>query len=262
MKGYLVDVEFMWGFQSGAAGMSKSPPSFLLPPPTTVLGAIAEAYARRKGLSESSASETMCRLAKNLLALSYKFLNAVPLAYQDLGRIVTIRISGGIRYPSAQDPYGSFDAPARGRTILSTVDARPPLMRVFAVFEDTADITADDLWKIRRIGTKESMVSVVNVEEGGIEVLRDGVVETDYLLPLTPEIERSLSGRSGLLELEFVPVHYLKKLCKPPAQLYLEGMRLRHIISVPPHVAKVSFRLPAGCVGYKMGEEVVVGIES
>ncbi|MEM4886214.1 MAG: type I-A CRISPR-associated protein Cas5a, partial [Thermofilum sp.] len=71
MKGFLADVEFIWGFQSRVVGMSKSSPSFLLPPPTTVLGAIAEAYARRKGLSEGRASATMTELAKDLLLLTY-----------------------------------------------------------------------------------------------------------------------------------------------------------------------------------------------
>ncbi|MEM4563555.1 MAG: type I-A CRISPR-associated protein Cas5a, partial [Thermofilum sp.] len=126
MKGFLADVEFIWGFKSRVVGMSKSSPSFLLPPPTTVLGAIAEAYARRKGLSEGRASATMTELAKDLLLLTYKPFNAVPLSYQDLNRILAVRTSAGVSYPSTKDPYGSYDAPARGKTILSTVDERPP----------------------------------------------------------------------------------------------------------------------------------------
>lgn len=261
MKGFLVDIEFMWGFQSRVVGMSKSSPSFALPPPTTVLGAIAEAYARRKGQGEGDAPGTLRNLAGNLLALAYKPLNAIPLTYQDLNRIIAIRVSGGISYPSPLDPYGSFDAPARGKTILSTVDGRPPALRVFAVFKDAADVTAEDLWKIKRVGSKESMVSVVDVVEREPEVLKGVEVETDYLLPLTPEIEGSLGSRSGLLELEFVSVYDLRS-GEPAAELYLKGKTLRHVVGLPLlRDRKVRVKLPAGYAGYKIGEEVAVGIE-
>ncbi len=260
MKGFLADVEFIWGFQSGIVGMSKSTPSFLLPPPSTVLGAIAEAYARRKGLSEGRSPTTICYLAKDLLVLTYKPLNAVPLSYQDLNKVIAVRVSGGTKYPSVQDPYGSFDAPARGKTILSTIDEKPPTLRIFAVFKISADVTADDLWRIRRIGTKESLVSVVDVIEEKPDVLRDKVVETDYLLPLTPEIEQSLSDKSEFLQLEFVPTYNLVS-CEPSTQQYLKGKTLKHIISIPPTVKKVRVKLPAGYVGYRIGEEVAIGIE-
>ncbi|MEM0085964.1 MAG: type I-A CRISPR-associated protein Cas5a [Zestosphaera sp.] len=260
MKGFLADVEFMWGFQSGIIGMSKSTPSFLLPPPSTVLGAIAEAYARRKGLSESRSPTTICYLAKNLLVLTYKFLNAVPLSYQDLSRVIAVRVSGKIKYPSAQDPHGSFDAPARGKTILSTVDEKPPTLRIFAVFKDSADVTAHDLWRVRRIGTKESLVSVVDVIEEEPKILKHEVVETDYLLPLTPEIEQSLSDKSDFLELEFIPIYNLTS-CEPPIKQYLEGRTLKHIISLPPTIKKARVKLPTRYAGYKIREEVAVGIE-
>ena len=263
MRGFLVDVEFMWGFQCGVVGMSKSSPSFPLPPPTTVLGAIAEAYARRKGLSEGRVSDTMHRLARSTLVLSYKPLNAVSLCYQDLNRIVAFRMSGGVRYPSARDPYGSFDAPARGKTVLSTTDERPPTLRIFAVFGDSADVVADDLWRIKRIGAKEGLVSVVDVVEERPEVLRDGQVETDYLLPLTPEIERCLIDRGTSVELEFVPVHYLGA-GELPVEQYLKGRTLKHlavVLSPPRPKEKIRVKLSTGCIGYKIGEEVAVGVE-
>lgn len=289
MRGFIADVEFMWGFQAGIAGMSKSPASFLLPPPTTILGAIAEAYARRKGFSECRSYVTMCELAKDLLVLTYKFLNAIPISYQDLNKIIAVKYTSGIYYPSPQDPYGSFDAPARGKTILSTIeDGGPPTLRIFTVFKDSSDITADDLWKIRRIGTKESLVSVINVIEREPEVLKDEdmVIETDYLLPLTDEIKRFLSNRSYFLQVEFVPISKFKRIqCDELARdklvaerrhiaqqrledyiarWYLEGESLRHIIINPLILSpkrKIRLKLPEGYVGYKIGEEVAVGIE-
>lgn len=263
MRGFLVDVEFMWGFQSRVVGMSKTSPSFLLPPPTTLLGALTEVYARRKGKSEFKSSSTMKELAENVLGFSYRLLNAIPLSYQDISRIISIKKSQGIEYPSPIDPFGSYDAPARGKTILSTIDEKAPMLRIFAVFKDTADVIAEDFWKIKRIGSKESMVSVVNVVEGEPIVIKSGVVETNYLLALTPEIESSLENWYGSLQLEFVPIHYLT-LSESVPELYLEGKKLRYSINVPSFDTantKVRVSLPASYVAYKMEDEVIIGFE-
>ncbi len=259
MKGFLVDIEFMWGFQARVVGMSKTAPSFPLPPPTTILGAIAEVYARKKKLSESYSATTMKELARNVLTLTYKPLNAIPLTYEDLNRIIAVRIAGGIKYPSTLDPYGSFDAPARGKTILSALDNNPPILRVLAVFKDSADLSSEDLWKIKRIGSKESLVCVVDVKEEKPEILR-GVISTDYMLPLTREIEQSLIDRGGSIELEFVPVTSLAT-GRSPSEEYLECRTLKHLVSLPLQ-RKVKVRLPTGYVGYKIKEEVAIGLES
>ncbi|MEM4591990.1 MAG: type I-A CRISPR-associated protein Cas5a [Sulfolobales archaeon] len=265
MKGFLIDLEFTWGFQARVVGMSKTSPSFQLPPPTTMLGAIAEAYSRRRGLSEYRSYETIQGLAEKTVVLAYKLVNVIPIAYQDLNRIVAVRFSGGISYPSTKDPYGSFDAPARGKTILSSIDGGPPTMRVFCVFRDDSEITKDDLWRIRRVGSRESLVSVLNVIESSPEVLRpetlkDGVVETDYLLPLTYEIEKSIINiGDGLIQM-FVPLKSLAPGYTPP-KLYLENKVLKHVISMP-ITNKLKVKLPRGYVGYKIEDEVAVGLES
>jgi hypothetical protein len=46
MIGFLIDLEFVWGFQSKVVGYSKSSPAFTYPPPTTFLGAVAEVLRR------------------------------------------------------------------------------------------------------------------------------------------------------------------------------------------------------------------------
>jgi CRISPR-associated protein Cas5a/b/c len=260
MKGFIFDLEFMWGFQARVVGMSKTSPSFPLPPPTTVLGAIAEAYARRKGFSEGRAS-TLSELAREILALGYKPLNAITLQFQDVNRIVSVRTSSGVRYPSVKDPYGSFDAPARGKTLTSSLDEKPPTMRVFAVVKDTLDIISDDIWRVKRLGSKESMVSVVEVIEGVPEVISEGEVETDYSLLLTPELESSIVDREGnFIELEFVPITSLVS-GDSPARLYLNYKVVRHLIPVPlVRRGRLIVKLPPGYAGYKINNEVVIGL--
>jgi len=259
MKGFVFDVEFMWGFQARVIGMSKTSPSFSFPPPTTVLGAIAEAHARRKGLGEGRTS-TLNELAKGTLALSYKPLNMITLQFQDINKIVSVRVAGGVRYPSVKDPYGSFDAPARGKTIASSLDEKPPRMRVFAVFKNEVDVTPDDIWRIKRLGSKESMVSVIEVVEGIPNIISEGLVETDYSLPLTRELEENIVVKEGdFVELELVPIINLVS-GDPPAKLYLSSKVVRHLIPVPlTRRGRVVIKLPPGYVGYKIGNEVVIG---
>lgn len=263
MKGIVFDVEFLWGFQARVSGMSKSSPSFLFPPPTTVLGAIAEAYARRRGFSEGR-TLTLYELAKNTLALSYKPLNMIALQFQDINRIISIRTSSEkkITYPSTKDPYGSFDAPARGKTIVSTIDDNPPRMRIFVVFNDEANVFSDDIWKIKRIGSKESMVSVIEVLEGSPDIIVNDTVKTDYMLPLTPELENNIIDiEGGIITLDFVPVSSLRP-GDTPGKLYLESQTLKHIIPLPiPKKGVITIKVPQGYVGYRLYNEVVIGFK-
>ncbi|MEM0083865.1 MAG: type I-A CRISPR-associated protein Cas5a [Candidatus Methanomethylicia archaeon] len=259
MKGFLFDVEFNWGFQARIAGMSKTSPSYIFPPPTSILGALSEAYARRKGLSESKSVETMNRLSTKLLALSYKSLNAIPITFQDINKIIAIRIAAGVEYPSAKNVYGSFDAPARGKTFLSSIDGRTPTIRIMLVFKDDIDITSEDLWKIKRIGSKESMTSTVNVIEENPKIVREPPIITQYLFPVMEGLEYDLDGE--YVEQDFVPV-IGQQIKDSPSTLYLSSMVVKHIIGVP--FRNFFFRirkLPKGFVGYEINGEVAIGIE-
>ena len=259
MRGFLFDVEFMWGFQARVAGMSKTSPSYIFPPPSSILGTLAESYARRKGFSEGKSVETMHKLSNELLALAYRPINAIPIVFQDLNKIIAIRTAGGITYPSVkEDIYGSFDAPARGKTILSTVNEKPPMLRIMLVVKENSDITIDDIWKIKRVGSKESMVSVINVIEDQPEVIRDRII-TQYSFPLVDGIEWDKEGEC--VEQYFVPI-LGQPLTDSPSKLYLNAQVVKYIIGVPYREYRFRIKkLPDGFVGYKIGEEVAIGIE-
>jgi len=192
LVGFKVDVEFIWGFQAKVAGYSKTSPSFYYPPPTTILGAVAESLAKENNIGEKKGKEIIPRLAQNLLALGIRPLNCVPIRFSDINKLIAIKITGGVLYPDAKDLFGSFDAPATGKTLLTTLDKQPPTLRIFLVFI-TKEITLDErkemildksvLWNIHRIGTKESIASVVDVDEFSPDK-RSGRAETQYSFPL------------------------------------------------------------------------------
>jgi CRISPR-associated protein Cas5a/b/c len=204
--GYIFDIEFSWGFQSRIVGLSKTSPSFYYPPPTTLLGALAETIAKEYNIGEYSGKELIPELSKNLLAIGIRPINCIPIKYNDINRIISIRSAGGVQYPTPADVHGSFDAPARGKTIFSTLDGDPPTIRCIMIFKDNKVYVKEKIlcplkehiWKIHRIGSRESIVSVADVRELEIskrDILSSGVVHTFYSFPANGSKSIPLNGR-------------------------------------------------------------------
>lgn len=209
MIGFIADYEFDWGFQARIVGLSKTSPSFLYPPPTTFLGAMAEAVAKSNEIGESRARELMAKLNENLCAIGWRALNCIPLKYSDINRILAVKITAGTLYPYPEDLGRSFDSPARGKTILSSFDEKAPTIRWFLVFKEPKirldskeiEICEDLFWKVHRIGSKESRVSAVEVEEVAVQTSK-GLVQTSYSFPVDLGVKESRYGSKGRWEFE------------------------------------------------------------
>ena len=201
MIGFLADVEFLWGFQARAIGLSRTPPSFYYPPPTVFLGALAEVIAKENNIGESLGKFIINELSRNLLAIGFRPINCIPVKYEDLNRIIMIRCVGKkIESPLPTKPYGSFDSPARGKTIFSSLNNEPPRVRWFLVFEnreldvrderlrskiDKITLNENYFWKIHRLGSKESKISVIDVTIlDNIQIINKGYIITGYAFPL------------------------------------------------------------------------------
>jgi len=206
--GFIVDLEFTWGFQCRVAGLSKTSPSFYYPPPTVILGGIAESIARKHNIGENDGKKLIPMLSRNLLAIGVKPLNCIPITYQALSRIIAVREAGGVRYPTPDPKYilKSFDAPARGHTLLSTVEDDAPQMKLFAVFkgdeikfgEKVFKLSENDFWRIHRLGSKESLVSVldvVEVDDSTLNKIRNATIETTYSFPIGDAFDVKIVGR-------------------------------------------------------------------
>ncbi|MGC9115921.1 MAG: type I-A CRISPR-associated protein Cas5a [Fervidicoccaceae archaeon] len=219
MKAYIFDVEFLWGFQARIAGLSKSPPSYLFPPPTTVLGALAERLARKAKLGEKDGLKIIKDLSSDLVAISFRPMNALPISFMSLMRVFSLGIRDNINYPTTKDVYiyKSFDAPSRGNTFLSTINNEPPKVRYIIIFKESSKVTSDDIWTIKRLGSRESLVSVVSVREGIVErVSKEGHIYT-----ATPEIEGiTITPRTMNFYREYYVFPY--SLDEAPSALYLK----------------------------------------
>ena len=215
MIGFLVDIEFAWGFQARAVGLSRTPPSFYYPPPTVFLGSLAEVVARDNNIGEDLGRFIINELSRNLLAIGFRPMNCIPVKHEDLNKIIMIRSVGSeIKSPVSTDPYGSFDSPARGKTILSSLDNNPPRIRWFLVFKNEEmevedeplkskinkiTLSRDYFWGIHRIGSKEGKTSVINVARlDDIQVINKGHITTNYAFP-----SKSINGEEKTRKWEY-----------------------------------------------------------
>ena len=200
MIGFIVDTEFVWGFQARIVGLSKTSPSFYYPPPTTFLGAMAEVIAKENNVGEGLGRFIVNELGGNLLAIGVRPINCVPIKYEDLNRVIAVKITSGKLYPNPEDLSKSFDSPARGKTILTSLNSEAPRLRWFLVFKertinvqdenlknkiDAIELSEEIFWKIHRLGSKESRVCVVDVDTFDEILVSSGLVTTNYSFPAT-----------------------------------------------------------------------------
>ncbi len=200
MIGFIVDTEFVWGFQARIVGLSKTSPSFYYPPPTTFLGAMAEVIAKENDVGEDLGRFIVNELGGNLLAIGVRPINCVPIKYENLNRVIAVKITSGKLYPNPEDLSKSFDSPARGKTILTSLNSEAPRLRWFLVFKertinvqdenlknkiDAIELSEEIFWKIHRLGSKESRVCVVDVNTFDEIHVSSGLVTTNYSFPTT-----------------------------------------------------------------------------
>jgi CRISPR-associated protein Cas5a/b/c len=256
--GFIVDIEFDWGFQANVIGLSKTSPSFYYPPPTTFLGALAETIAKEQKRGEKNGRMITQELSRNLLAIGVKPLNCLPVKYEDINRIIAVKITSGRLYPNPADLSGSFDAPARAKTILVSLDGEAPRLRWFLVFKDSKIVSANQLWKIHRLGSKESRVSVVETKEitdAEIEAI-EGTSQTTYSFPVREvTIEKLETPKNWLSEVYINPFDFTDQ----PLKDYLEGKKLA-IFKIPVIYFKgEEYFCRFEGKAYRYKEEVVVG---
>lgn len=198
LKAIRFRVEFAWGFSAGLAGRSKTSPSFLFPPPLTVLGAASRQVALRlgesSGYSEGSYARLISDVASRVKAVALRPINAIPNAHVDINRVIIKGIIGGKERPNVDELDKSFDAPGRGKTYYTTADDSPPALEVVIVQERGGLITLDDVWGISRIGSRESLVSVIDAVEEDAE--RTELRESSEVRFSTPSIKDEVEASS------------------------------------------------------------------
>jgi len=263
MIGFIVDTEFIWGFQARIVGLSKTSPSFYYPPPTTFLGAMAEVIAKEERIGENVGRKIIAKLSENQLAIGVRPINCKPIKYEDLNRIIAVKITSGVLYPNPSDLAKSFDSPARGKTILTSLDNESPKLRWFVVLKDEVlnfngrqiHIEEDTFWKIHRIGSKESIVSVSDVKSFEPEMI-SGRIKTTYSFPFkNVKILKEESSRNWVYEVYINPFSF-----EDPVRDYVEGRNILPFkIPIINRTHEEYYCLIETETAYKFDEEVIVG---
>ncbi len=244
---YRFRVEFVWGHQSRIIGLSKTNPSYYYPPPTTIIGAICEALAKDYGLGEKpdTTRKLLATISSKLLAIGVKSVNAVPMKHIDINKIIAIKIVSGIVYPSTKNIVASFDAPGRGKTIMSSLDNNPPMIDIALVLRDTIlaiegrriEIDKNTLWEIHRLGSKESIVSVNKVDYSEDIEVEEGVAITKYSFPVT----------NGVKVLEEVRRKWMYEVYMDPFKIKHDGKPLEEYLRGENTIAyRVPIKIVAG----------------
>ena len=169
-----IGLDLHWGYAIRHILYSKTRDSYLLPPPTTIIGALSYGYARVLGLPEELYGEksvsTAERLRERVVSVNVK-INAPLHHYSDLNRIWWFRV---------KERKAKFDSVALGKVY--TAPHKGPSIEAVLLFEKSVSVR--DLIKaaysISRLGCKEGVVSVRYVKYGYAEPFNAEVAETRY----------------------------------------------------------------------------------
>jgi len=273
MIGYIADIEFVWGFQSRIAGLSKTSPSFYYPPPTTFLGSLAESISKKENIGEDRGRSLIPTLSKELLAIGLRPLNCVPIKYEDINRIIVIR-KGTDLFPNPLTREGRkrlFDSPGRGKTLLSSLDGEAPKIRWFIVFKsnslrfegDKLELTEEHLWGIHRLGSKESRVSVIDVKVSDKLLTAKGRVISNYSFQVNKGIKPIGVKQERWIGEVYMDPYNLKAYdrIENPVSGYLQGEKLSLfmvpiLVTTPPeYLVETTHEIMA----YAMENEVILG---
>jgi len=272
--GYSIDIEFSWGFQSRIVGLSKTSPSFYYPPPSTFLGALAEAIAKSENLNNKQGLGLMAALSRSLLAIGWRPLNCVVLKYEDINRLIKIGIAKGILTPDPRFLGDSFDSPARGKTVVISLDENSPTIRWTLVFRKnniplekdiSIELNEESFWRIHRLGSKESVISVVNVKKFDQITALTGLIsiKNSFFVKegVTPKEEAKGRWNYEVYLNPFDLEAYRPE--KNPFNYYMMGEKLLSfkipILSLALYEPEYLVELRHPFVAYKCGEGVVVG---
>lgn len=177
-----------WGFYVSYPQAAKARPSFYLPPPTTLIGALS--YGKYRGIDTKVFKGKLGSPAIEF-AIEFKVKAAASFAPDFAGGYSEDIIRNVVMYFQRKERRNN---PKYRYNVIPTGKVYAPNQIIKVVY--VADMKREELeklsWSITRLGCKECIVSVENVEIGEAKRVR-GSVKTSYYFPANvtiPESER------------------------------------------------------------------------
>lgn len=227
MLGIRIEGEYHWGYWVRVPGTSKQQSALPLPPPTSLIGALAFPLAR-KGLfadlksQKCIAGETLSVLANGEPAPSSAAsffadaflgasmsLNGKAIMWEDINKYTTVhfqtttkdkpeeKAAGGRRYlekyRSGAISSGKVLYPKGKATVFYIVDEEKLSKLVLPPWDRNLE---EAFWSICRIGSKESIFSVNKARFVDLSEKSDGVVKTKLYFPAAAgEVGSGIDGK-------------------------------------------------------------------
>ena len=193
---------FCWGFSIRIPGTSAGGDTYLVPPPSTLIGAFVKGISSVLNLPECctmssrrriSIGSIVAKFLKCFKLSAFKFnpsSEVRPIKYADMIRV--------LRGPYLRKTYaesitrrfgvstiGRIYYPHGGFSIIYIIDddALKEVLRDFKVTEDPLKIIIRAAFSIVSIGSKESIVSISDVKIGSVKCVSNSEVTTSYYFP-------------------------------------------------------------------------------
>jgi len=186
MKVLKVHIKLHWGFSVRKPFFSASQPSFKVPPPTTLIGALSRALAYSKKMPEvlviSSGKKTY--YSSTIKLLKYCKWASLALVDENLlpreGLVETHDIMRAVIAPYVRReniPRGMLYAPqAHGRIYSPDLD----ILVTYFVEDPYAEQLQKIAWGITALGCKESIASTVDIKVLNLKEYKENIVKTRF----------------------------------------------------------------------------------
>ncbi len=155
-RALVVDGVFNWGFSVRAVYTSAASQPYPLPPPTTLVGALAASYVRIKGLPEVIIKNGMiysraAELLNDVLWATIK-IHSYAIMYSDMGRLVRTHY---LRDEYRRDPKRWFGISSVGKVYSNSS------FRIIYILRGTNKVPYETLGRsIVSLGSKEGLVHI------------------------------------------------------------------------------------------------------
>lgn len=246
-----VEVAAHWGLSPRITPYSKTRRVLKLPPPTTLIGALAYPYTRYKGLPENiSLTLSSATLLSKIVVSVHASLEAQATIYGDVNRVYWYHKARGQAKTDAVALEKMYLTPTKDRkyptlNVVYVVDPEKAEELLGFWWSETLEALA---WSITRIGNREATVSTLNVEPATAVPEETREIETNYYIP--SDVVKSVKSGEYTLQ-EYVP---------PTVDIgdYSTAERLPYIIPysfLEPRPARVSLELKEEAIVLRVGRD-------
>ena len=200
LYGLVVDVELHWGITLNYFSGTKSKPVLQVIPPTTIIGALSYPLAKLMGKPENVGDASSAEVFKEIfVGVYYSMVKGALVPYAEISKVWFYKVRDR-RFESDAVAFPRLYAriPTRIR-LYYVVDMSRASRKLGSNWKKILESAA---WSILRLGSKESIVSVVDVRASMVKELRGrdvGVVETSATIPIY-NVKSITSGRYVLAE--------------------------------------------------------------